>query len=262
MAMMRRVARNATVVHAGDRTDFVYLILSGSLKVLVSDEEGREVILSMLGPGELFGEMGVLDDNPRSATVVAVRPCDLVIICQDRFQAGLQENFDVSHYIMRNLVQRLRKADRKIESLALMDVYGRVARLLLDMAETVNGQQVVTRKISKQDIAKMIGASREMVSRVMKDLQMQGTDRRRRRQASSCTMNISFRLTWSAGAGRRMRLRLIMSTVDAPLRASCPDPVFAACRTSPLHIRCPRRSPPAAGSALVDAGRLRRLSWR
>jgi CRP/FNR family cyclic AMP-dependent transcriptional regulator len=174
LAMMRRVARNATVVHAGDRTDFVYLILSGSLKVLVSDEEGREVILSMLGPGELFGEMGVLDDNPRSATVSAVSPCDLVIISKHDFKRFLQENFDVSHYIMRNLVQRLRKADRKIESLALMDVYGRVARLLLDMAETVNGERVVTRKISKQDIAKMIGASREMVSRVMKDLQLQG----------------------------------------------------------------------------------------
>jgi CRP/FNR family transcriptional regulator, cyclic AMP receptor protein len=174
VAMMRRVGRNVTVVHAGDRTDFVYLVLSGSLKVLVSDEEGREVILSMLGPGELFGEMGVLDDNPRSATVVAVIPSDLVVIAKSDFKRVLQENFEVSHYIMRNLVARLRKADRKIESLALMDVYGRVARLLLDMADTVNGQQVVTRKISKQDIAKMIGASREMVSRVMKDLQLQG----------------------------------------------------------------------------------------
>ncbi len=174
VALMRRVPRNVTIVHAGDRTDFVYLILSGSLKVLVSDEEGREVILSMLGPGELFGEMGVLDDNPRSANVVAVTPCDLVVIAKADFKRCLQENFEVSHYIMRNLVARLRKADRKIESLALMDVYGRVARLLLDMAEPVDGSQVVTRKISKQDIAKMIGASREMVSRVMKDLQTQG----------------------------------------------------------------------------------------
>jgi CRP/FNR family cyclic AMP-dependent transcriptional regulator len=174
VAMMRRIARGASIVHAGDRTDFVYLVLSGSLKVLVSDEEGREVILSMLGPGELFGEMGVLDENPRSATVVAVTPCDLVVIAKHDFKRCLQENFEVSHYIMRNLVTRLRKADRKIESLALMDVYGRVARLLLDMAENVGGERVVTRKISKQDIAKMIGASREMVSRVMKDLQLQG----------------------------------------------------------------------------------------
>jgi CRP/FNR family cyclic AMP-dependent transcriptional regulator len=174
VSMMRRVPRNSTVVRAGDRTDFVYLILSGSLKVLVSDEEGREVILSMLGPGELFGEMGVLDDNPRSATVAAVTPCDLIVMSKGDFKRCLQENFEVCLYIMRNLVQRLRTADRKIESLALMDVYGRVARLLLEMSSVVDGQKVVTRKISKQDIAKMIGASREMVSRVMKDLQLQG----------------------------------------------------------------------------------------
>lgn len=174
VAIMRRAPRNATVVMAGDRTDFVYLVLSGSLKVLVSDEEGREVILSMLGPGELFGEMGVLDENPRSASVVAAQPSELIVIAKSDFKRCLQENFDVAMWIMRNLVQRLRTADRKIESLALMDVYGRVARLLLEMAETQDGELVVTRKISKQDIAKMIGASREMVSRVMKDLSVQG----------------------------------------------------------------------------------------
>jgi CRP/FNR family cyclic AMP-dependent transcriptional regulator len=174
LAIMRRVPRNSTVVMAGDRTDYVYLILSGNLKVLVSDEEGREVILSMLGPGELFGEMGVLDENPRSATVVAAQPSDLIVIAKSDFKRCLQDNFDVAMWIMRNLVHRLRTADRKIESLALMDVYGRVARLLLEMAENQGGQLVVTRKISKQDIAKMIGASREMVSRVMKDLQVQG----------------------------------------------------------------------------------------
>lgn len=174
VANMRRVPRGSIVVRAGDKTDFVYLVLSGSLKVLVSDEEGREVILSMLGPGELFGELGVLDDNPRSATVVTVVPSDLIVIAKSDFKRVLQENFEVSMFIMRNLVARLRTADRKIESLALMDVYGRVARLLLEMADDVNGEKVVNRKISKQDIAKMIGASREMVSRVMKDLHLQG----------------------------------------------------------------------------------------
>ena len=128
----------------------------------------------MLGAGDMIGEMGVLDENPRSATVLAVTPADLVVMSKNDFKQCLAENFDVALHIMRSLVARLRSADRKIETLALMDVYGRVARLLLDMAETVDGRQVVTRKISKQDIAKMIGASREMVSRVMKDLHLQG----------------------------------------------------------------------------------------
>lgn len=175
VAVFRKMPRAATILRAGDRTDFVYFILSGVLKVLVSDEEGREVILSNLGQGEFFGEMGVLDDNPRSATVVTNTPCELVVISKADFKRCLAENFDVSLYIMRSLVKRLRTADRKIESLALMDVYGRVARLLLELAEEdADGQQVVMKKISKQDIAKMVGASREMVSRVMKDLSLQG----------------------------------------------------------------------------------------
>ncbi|MDD5297858.1 MAG: cyclic nucleotide-binding domain-containing protein [Rhodocyclaceae bacterium] len=174
VALLRRAPRGTAVVMTGERTDFVYIILSGSLKVLVNDEEGREVILSILGPGELFGEMGVIDDTPRSATVVAAAPSELVVISKSDFKRVMQDNFDVALYIMRNLAHRLRVADRKIESLALLDVYGRVARLLLENAEKVGDELVVVKKITKQDMAKMIGASREMVSRVMKDLQTQG----------------------------------------------------------------------------------------
>ena len=174
VAMLRHISRHTVVLHAGDRTDNIYFVLSGALKVQVSDAEGREVILSMLGPGELFGEMGVLDDHPRSATVLAVEPSEVVVIGKADFKQCLVENPDVSLFIMRNLTKRLRLADRNIESLALLDVYGRVARLLLESAETVDGRKVVTHKLSKQDIAKMIGASREMVSRVMRDLMAQG----------------------------------------------------------------------------------------
>ena len=173
-AILRNVARGAIVLHAGDRTDNIYFVLSGNLKVLVSDEDGREVILTMIGPGEVFGEMGVLDEDVRSATVLAVSSANLVVMSKGDFKRVMLDNAEVALQVTRNLVQRLRQADRQIESLALLDVYGRVARLLLDMAEDVGGQKVVTRKISKQDIAKMIGASREMVSRVMKDLNVHG----------------------------------------------------------------------------------------
>jgi len=173
-ASMRHVPRHAVVLQAGDRTDNIYLILNGELKVQISDEDGREVILSMLAAGEMFGEMGVIDDHPRSATVISTEPCDLVVIAKEDFKNCLAENFEVSLYIIFSLVKRLREADRKIESLALVDVYGRVARLLLEMAEIQNGRKVVTRRITRQDIAKTIGASREMVSRVMRDLQLRG----------------------------------------------------------------------------------------
>jgi CRP/FNR family cyclic AMP-dependent transcriptional regulator len=106
--------------------------------------------------------------------VIAIEPCELLVITRRDFKKCLAENFEMSMAVMRGLVRRLREADRKIGSLALLDVYGRVARLLLDMAETVDGQKMVTKRLPKQDIAKMIGASREMVSRVMKDLQVGG----------------------------------------------------------------------------------------
>lgn len=166
--------RSTTIMAGGDPTDSLYIILSGRLKVMMSDSEGKEVILAILGPGEIFGEMGLIDDEPRSATVISIEPCELLSISKRDFKKCLQENFDMTMAVMRGLVKRLREADRKIGSLALLDVYGRVARLLLDMAENVDGEKVVTKRLPKQDIAKMIGASREMVSRVMKDLGNQG----------------------------------------------------------------------------------------
>jgi CRP/FNR family cyclic AMP-dependent transcriptional regulator len=170
----RSVTRGTIIMAAGDPTDSLYIVLSGRLKVMMSDADGKEVILTIIGPGEFFGEMGLIDDAPRSASVVAIEPCELLAITRRDFKKCLAENFEMSMAVMRGLVRRLREADRKIGSLALLDVYGRVARLLLDMAETVDGQKMVTKRLPKQDIAKMIGASREMVSRVMKDLQMGG----------------------------------------------------------------------------------------
>ena len=170
----RSLPRSTTVMASGDPTDSLYIVLSGRLKVMMSDAEGKEVILSILGPGEFFGEMGLIDDAPRSASVVSIEACELLSIAKRDFKKCLAENFEMAQAVMRGLVRRLRDADRKIGSLALLDVYGRVARLLLDMSEMVDGEKIVTKRLPKQDIAKMIGASREMVSRVMKDLQMGG----------------------------------------------------------------------------------------
>src|SRR5437016_124939 len=170
----KSVSRSTTIMAGGDATDSLYIVLSGRLKVMMSDAEGKEVILSILGSGEFFGEMGLIDDSPRSASVVAIETCELLCVNKRDFNRCLAENFDMAMAVMRGLVKRLREADRKINSLALLDVYGRVARLLIDMSEVVDGQKVVTKRLPKQDIAKMIGASREMVSRVMKDLQMGG----------------------------------------------------------------------------------------
>ena len=173
--MVRRsFPKGRTVMQAGDPTDSLYIIISGRVKVQMADDEGKEVILAGLGPGEFFGEMGLMDDEPRAASVVSTEPCEFVVITKDDFNALLKDNFDLAMVIMRGLVKRLREADRKIESLALLDVYGRVARVLIEYSEEIGGQKIVKNKLPRQDIAKMIGASREMVSRVMKGLEVGG----------------------------------------------------------------------------------------
>jgi CRP/FNR family cyclic AMP-dependent transcriptional regulator len=174
VAGRRRVGRSEQVVRAGETADALLIMLTGRAKVTNFDEEGREVILAWLGPGEFFGEMGLIDDSPRSANVIAVENCELMVLGKQEFQRCMQDNFQVAQKLMQILVRRLREADRHIESLALLDVYGRVARLLLDMSEEEGGRRVVRQKMSKQDMARMIGASREMVSKVMRDLELGG----------------------------------------------------------------------------------------
>jgi CRP/FNR family cyclic AMP-dependent transcriptional regulator len=165
--------KNSTVVAAGDPADALYIVISGRLKVIMRDKEGKEVILAILNQGDFFGEMGLIDQAPRSATVVAIDSCELLTMTRADFTKCLQKNFDLTMNVILGLVKRLRDADRKIGSLALMDVCGRVARLLMEMAETVDGQKVVT-KLPKQQIAKMVGATREMVTRVMKEMERGG----------------------------------------------------------------------------------------
>jgi CRP/FNR family cyclic AMP-dependent transcriptional regulator len=174
VAGRRRVGRSEQVVRAGETADALLIMLTGRAKVTNFDEEGREVILAWLGPGEFFGEMGLIDDSPRSANVIAVENCELMVLGKQEFQRCMKDNFQVAQKLMQILVRRLREADRHIESLALLDVYGRVARLLLDMSEEEGGRRVVRQKMSKQDMARMIGASREMVSKVMRDLELGG----------------------------------------------------------------------------------------
>lgn len=189
----RSFPRNVFVIQAGDETDALYVILSGKVKVLIPDDQGREVILSVMGPHDFFGEMGILDDQPRSASVATLEPSEMLRLSKAGFLNCLKENSEVAMLVIRNLVKRLREADRKIESLALIDVSGRVVRLLVDMAQEIDGRLVVPRTPPKQEIARMIGASREMVSRVIKELQAKGLIRAERRSMVILDSNISKR---------------------------------------------------------------------
>jgi CRP/FNR family cyclic AMP-dependent transcriptional regulator len=187
----RSFARNVYVMQAGDETDSLYVMLSGKVKVVIADEQGREVIFGFMGAQDFFGEMGLLDDQPRSASVYTLEPCEMLRLSKAGFVNCIKENSDVAMLVIRNLVRRLRDADRQIESLALVDVSGRVARLLIDMAQESDGKLVVPRMPAKQEIARMIGASREMVSRVVKDLEVRGLIRADRRSVVILDRDIS-----------------------------------------------------------------------
>ncbi|HSV58184.1 MAG TPA: Crp/Fnr family transcriptional regulator [Variovorax sp.] len=171
----KRFKRAEVIVEQGKKSDALYIILTGRARVMSTDSRGREVILATLQPGDYIGEMSLIDDEPHSATVRTEVQTDVLMLGREGFSRCLPENSSMSYNIMRGLVGRLRHADRKIESLALMDVYGRVARSLLEFAvDDGAGNKKIREKISRQDLAKMVGASREMVSRVMKDLEERG----------------------------------------------------------------------------------------
>lgn len=175
----RSYARNACILRAGELTDALYILLAGRARVLIDDGDGREVILNVLGPNE-FGEMSLVDAQPRSATVEALDACELLYISKSAFMSCLKGNFDAAMLMLRHVVGRLREADRKIASLALMDVYGRVARLLMEHAREIDGRWVV--EPGSEQISRMVGASREMVSRVLKDLREKGLVTRDKRK--------------------------------------------------------------------------------
>jgi len=171
----RRFKRGEMIVEQGKKTNALFILLNGRARVVSTDSRGREVILATLQPGDHIGEMSLIDNEPHSATVRAEVQTDVLMLGRNEFARCLPENSSMAYAVMRGLVQRLRHADRKIESLALLDVYGRVARALLEFAvDGGDGERIVRDKISRQDIAKMVGASREMVSRVMKDLEERG----------------------------------------------------------------------------------------
>ena len=156
-----------------DPGDALYIVSAGQVKVVLIGEDGREVILSVLNDGDFFGEMSLIDDEPRSAHVIAMRDSRLLVLRRDDFQQQLQQVPSIALKVLKVMVQRLRRADAKIGGLVLLDVNGRVARLLLDLADESGGPRI-TRKLTHHTIAQMIGSSRETVSRAMRELVERG----------------------------------------------------------------------------------------
>lgn len=169
-AVPRSLPKNAYIINEGDRSDSLYVIVSGKVKAFLRDEHGKEVILSFQGPGEYFGELALLDDEPRSASIVTMEPTVVNVVSKADLMKCLGESPELAFRLIRDLSHRLRILTENVKSLALMDVYGRVARTLLELAKPDDGKMVIQEKLTHQDIANMVGSSREMVTRILKDL--------------------------------------------------------------------------------------------
>ena len=174
----RRYPAKSVIIYAGDAPDVLYYIISGSVSVLIEDEDGREIVLAYLNKGDFFGEMGLFGENStRSAWVRTRTECELAEISYNRFRQIAREDPDILFHLASQMAARLRTTSRKVSDLAFLDVTGRVARTLLDLCKQPDamthpdGMQI---RITRQEIGRIVGCSREMVGRVLKNLEEQG----------------------------------------------------------------------------------------
>ena len=165
---------NTVLLREGDASDSLYIILYGKVKVYVCNAEGGEAILNIQSAGDYFGELALLDEAPRSASVMTMEETRAAIMTKAAFKECLASQPDIAYNLIRTLTRRVRALSGNVRDLALLDVYERVSRTLLNLAKPLDGQLVIDQKLTHQEIANMVGASREMVSRILKDLANKG----------------------------------------------------------------------------------------
>lgn len=167
--VVRSYPRNVVLINEGDQGDSLFIVVSGKVKVYASNAAGKEVVIDFHGPGEYVGEMS-LDGAPRSASVITVEPTTCAVVSRAQFREFILAHPDFALHLIEKLIHRARLATDNVKSLALSDVYGRLVRLLNTLAVDQDGRQVVPEKLTQQDIAERVGSSRDMISRLMKDL--------------------------------------------------------------------------------------------
>ena len=173
LGRVRSYPRHTVFITEGDSSDSVFVILSGKVKIFISDTEGHEMILDTQGAGDYVGEMA-LDGKPRSASVMTLEPSTFSVVQREPLLEEIRKRPDFALEIIGRIIDRARLATNSVKDLALLDVYGRVARLLLNMAVEKEGKLVIPEKLTQQEIAERVGASRDMVSRIFRDLTQGG----------------------------------------------------------------------------------------
>lgn len=173
-AAIKSYPKNSIIIREGDEGGALFIILSGKVQAYLSSANGRMVILSTQGTGSFFGELSLLDNEPRSASITALEPTICSLVPRQALKAWLKDHPDCAFSIIRSLTQRIRSLTENVRGLALSDVYGRLVRVLYDMADENEKEWIIQDKPTHQDLANIIGCSREMVSRIMKDLERGG----------------------------------------------------------------------------------------
>jgi CRP/FNR family cyclic AMP-dependent transcriptional regulator len=169
--VMRTYPKNTVIINESDLADSLYIIETGRVKVYCSDKNGKEFIMNTLGAGDYFGELALLDDDRRSASVRTLEKASFLIIYKEEFNKVLLNQVNIAATLIRNLTRRVRKLTQDVKALALQDVYGRVTTVLTTLADArEDGTSIIPEKLTQQDIADRVGASREMVARILKDL--------------------------------------------------------------------------------------------
>ena len=166
---VRSFPAHAVLVTEDDRSDALFIILGGRVKAYGATSDGREVVYSTQGPGEYFGEM-TLDGGARSASVMTLEPTTCAVVPGTAVRAFMAAEPEFAMHLVHKLIRLLRASTEQVKSLALDDVYGRIARLLRELARDEGGVPVLPHKLTQQDIAERVGSSREMVSRIFKPL--------------------------------------------------------------------------------------------
>lgn len=176
VAELGRIAvypKETLLIREGDRGDVLYIILAGRVKVFSSSRDGKEVILDIHGPGETVGEMA-LDEGPRSASVITLEDTTCSLITRDLMRQYLATHPDFALKLIVRLIQRTRGAVEKVKRLALLDVYGRVTTMLTQLTPNQSGTGVIIDRMTQQELAERVGASRDMVRRILHDLAKDG----------------------------------------------------------------------------------------
>jgi len=173
-ASTRTFQKNSIVINEGDDTDSLYIIDAGSVKVYLSGDNGKEVIINTLETGDYFGELSVLTTGKRSASVITTSNSSFTVIYKRDFKELILGHPEIAYTLIENLADRVRDLTDNIKSLALEDVYGRVVKTLMNLSEPISAdnseKRIIKKRLTQQEIANRVGSSREMVARILKDL--------------------------------------------------------------------------------------------